>query len=114
MYLANNRIPTSREVLNTKHLNKLIILDMCGNPLTKDPNYRIYSLYHLKKLKVLDGIAVELNEQQMAKDLFTGRLTEELLLQRLNGVSPQKITELDLSECQLRDFEDVFNSAYFP
>ena len=52
MYLANNRIPTSREVLNIKHLNKLIILDMCGNPLTKDPNYRIYSLYHLKKLKV--------------------------------------------------------------
>lgn len=63
MYLANNRIPTSREVLNIKHLSKLIILDMCGNPLTKDPNYRIYSLYHLKKLKVLDGIAVELNEQ---------------------------------------------------
>jgi hypothetical protein len=32
----------------------------------------------------------------------------------LYGQSSQKVAELDLSNCKLRDFEDVFNSAHFP
>jgi hypothetical protein len=62
-------------------------LDISGNIFCKDPSYRIYTLYNLKKLKVfkflhevLDGISIEINEQMMAKDIFTGRLTEEILL----------------------------------
>ena len=59
MYLANNNIVNYKEIQNLKDLTKLIILDLSGNPLTKDPNYRIYTLYNLKKLKVLDGLSIE-------------------------------------------------------
>jgi hypothetical protein len=37
-----------------------------------------------------------------AKELFTGRLTEEILLQRLDGLTPEAVIELDLSNCKLR------------
>ena len=114
LYFANNLIANPKEIQNLKHLHKLIILDISGNPLSKDPNYRIFTLYNLKKLKVLDGVSVEVAEHQIAKDLFTGRLTEEILLSRLNGLSPENVQELDLTNCKLKDFEDIFNENYFP
>ena len=105
IYLANNLISNPKEIQNLKHLHKLIILDISGNPLSKDPNYRIFTLYNLKKLKVLDGVSVEVAEHQIAKELFTGRLTEEILLSRLNGLSPESVQELDLTNCKLKDFD---------
>ncbi|KAL4442869.1 hypothetical protein ABPG74_010758 [Tetrahymena malaccensis] len=114
LYLGNNSITESKEITNLKGLQKLIILDLSGNPFSRDPNYRIYTLFIIKKLKVLDGISIEASEQQLAKDLFTGRLTEEILMSRLYGQSAQEITELDLSNCKLRDFDEVFTHHSFP
>jgi hypothetical protein len=37
-----------------------------------------------------------------AKDLFTGRLTEEILCSRLGGQTAAKVIELDVSNCKLR------------
>lgn len=59
MYLANNNIANQKEIQNISNLPKLIILDLSNNPITKDPNYRIYTLYNIKKLKVLDGLSIE-------------------------------------------------------
>jgi len=44
----------------------MIILDLSGNPLSKDANYRHFTIFHSKKLKVLDGIPIELNERKTA------------------------------------------------
>lgn len=104
LYLGNNNIANSKEINNLKHLQKLIILDLSGNPFSRDENYRVYTLFVIKKLKVLDGISIEIQEQQMAKDLFTGRLTEEILQSRLCGQSALQVTDLDLSNCKLRYF----------
>ena len=114
LYLGNNRISESKEVNILKGCPKLIILDLSGNPFSRDPNYRIYTLFVMVKLKVLDGISIEPSEQQLAKDLFTGRLTEEILNSKLQGQNAQDVTELDLSNCKLRDFDDVFNNNHFP
>lgn len=76
LYIGNNRLTESKEIAVLKPLHKLIILDMyynfyfinqslflkyfrSGNPFSKDPNYRIYSLFIINKLKVLDGISIE-------------------------------------------------------
>lgn len=114
LYLGNNLIANPKEIPHLKPLKKLIILDISGNPVAKDPNHRVFTLYNLKKLKVLDGVSVEIAEYQTAKDLFTGRLTEEILLSRLQGTSPETVRELDLTNCKLKDFEDVFDEKYFP
>lgn len=114
LYLGNNRIIESKHIQTLKSLTKLIILDLSGNPYSRDSQYRIYTLFVLKKLKVLDGQSIEPSEQQQARDQFTGRLTEEILESRLCGQSSKDISELDLSNCQLRDFEDIFNYKQFP
>jgi hypothetical protein len=62
VYLGNNNITNSKEINNLKNLYKLIILDLSGNPFSRDANYRVYTLFILKKLKVLDGISIEAQE----------------------------------------------------
>lgn len=114
LYLGNNHISEIRQIKFLSDLPKTIILDISGNALTKESSYRIFILFNMKKLKVLDGISIESNEISQAKETFTGRLTEELLDSRLNGISTNEIKLLDLSNSKLRDFEDMFNSQNFP
>jgi Leucine-rich repeat (LRR) protein len=63
LYLGNNRIAESKEINILKGCPKLIILDLSGNPFSRDPNYRNYTLFVMVKLKVLDGISIEPSEQ---------------------------------------------------
>ena len=48
---------------------------------TKD--YRWYLVWHLPKLKVLDGVPIHPSEDLEAKDRFAGRLTMEILEEKL-------------------------------
>ena len=54
LYIGNNKIAKLNEVQNLKSLSKLIILDLSGNTLADDQQYRLYCIYHLRKLKVLE------------------------------------------------------------
>ena len=62
LYLGNNLIYDIKEIVKLKSLARLIILDISGNNLSRDTNYRIYCIFHLRKLKVLDGISIEQTE----------------------------------------------------
>ena len=68
LYLGNNLISDVKEIIKLKALGRLIILDISGNNLSRDNNYRIYCIFHLKKLKVLDGVSVETTEHSDAKE----------------------------------------------
>ena len=105
LYLGNNKIVDSKHIKSLTGLSKLIILDLSGNPISKESSYRFYTLYLLKKLKVLDGISIESPEHQQAREHFTGRLTEEILRENLRGKPCEEVTELDLKGCNLKDFE---------
>lgn len=85
LYLGNNLIADTREIIKLKELQRLIILDISGNNLCNDNSYRIYCIFHLRKLRVLDGMAIELDEHLEAKETFAGRLTDEILDSRLNN-----------------------------
>jgi Leucine-rich repeat (LRR) protein len=52
LYIGNNNICEMREVQQLRDLPKLIILDLLGNPLCQSLDYRLYVVYHLRKLKV--------------------------------------------------------------
>ena len=114
LYIGNNFISDLKEVKHLHDLNKIIILDMSGNPLCNEETYRGFILFNLQKLKVLDGVSIDVNEQQIARELFTGRLTEEILETRLNGQLEKDIKVLDLSNCKLKDFDDMFTGSRFP
>ena len=67
LYIGNNKITDSNQIKSLSSLNKLIILDLSGNPISKEESYRFYTLFLLKKLKVLDGISIESPEHQQAR-----------------------------------------------
>lgn len=114
LYIGNNKLENLKEITLLKDLPKLIILDISGNALTKEPDSRLHIIFNLKKLKVLDGVGIEQSEQAFAKETFGGRLTKDLLESKLGGLTTQEIKILDLSNAKLRSFENMFNSDTFP
>ncbi|KAI3367720.1 hypothetical protein L3Q82_026558, partial [Scortum barcoo] len=84
-------------------LSNLIILDLYGNPLLeKLENYRIYVVFHLPSLKALDGTAVEVTECESAKDMFGGRLTPDMVAEKLGHSNYADITYLTMQSCSIR------------
>uniref|UniRef100_UPI0037E8E735 leucine-rich repeat-containing protein 9 n=1 Tax=Semicossyphus pulcher TaxID=241346 RepID=UPI0037E8E735 len=103
LYIGNNRISTSQDIYYLKGLTNLIILDLYGNPLLERlENYRIYVVFHLPSLKALDGIAVEVTECENAKDMFGGRLTPDMVAEKLGHSNYTDITYLTLQSCSIR------------
>lgn len=113
LYLYNNNLAQIKDIQLLKSLNKLIILDITGNSLVQSQDYRLFVVYHLKKLKVLDGLPIDPNEQNSAREMYGGRLTEEILEKRLNGMSCNEIQILDLSEAKLKSFDNFVNAEVF-
>lgn len=103
-----------KEIINLKELARLIILDISGNNLIREENYRIYCIFHLRRLRVLDGLSIENSECVEAKETFAGRLTNEILESRLQGYTVQTVKDLDLTGCKLRDFDKMFDRDIFP
>lgn len=114
LYLGNNQIDEIKEIINLKELARLIILDISGNNLIRVENYRIYCIFNLRRLRVLDGLSVENSECLEAKETFAGRLTPEILELRLGAFTFQNVKELDLDGCKLRDFDKMFDIEYCP
>jgi Leucine-rich repeat (LRR) protein len=118
LYLGNNLVADVKEIIKLQELQRLIILDISGNPISSgvgnNLNYRIYSIYHLRKLRVLDGVSIDPQEHLEAKETFSGRLTDELLSTKLSGRKLSDVRDLDLSNCKLRDFEDMFDNTKVP
>lgn len=52
LYLSDNKISQLKEMGHLRALPKLIILNAAGNPVANDPEYRLYLVYHLRRLKV--------------------------------------------------------------
>lgn len=118
-------VSVGQDIRDLKDLPKLIIVDMTGNPLVAAEDYRLYTVYFLRKLKVcrlhalpnlalspdtrlqhtlvltamlssgqrnlmvmvcvqvLDGVSVDGDEVAASKDVYSGRLTAELLEEKI-------------------------------
>ena len=113
LYIGNNRIAELREIQLLKHFGKLIILDLLGNPLCDEYDYRGYTIYHLKKLKVLDGASVEPTEQAAARSKYLGRLTIDMLEEQVGHRFFDHLRDLDISNLRLRDVFHAFSSGAF-
>jgi hypothetical protein len=75
LYIGNNQLSRLKDLLNLKSNEKLIILDITGNPFCSLEESRGFTIYHLPRLKVLDGVPIEKQELQEAKLRFAGRLS---------------------------------------
>uniref|UniRef100_A0A3Q2YGE2 Leucine rich repeat containing 9 n=1 Tax=Hippocampus comes TaxID=109280 RepID=A0A3Q2YGE2_HIPCM len=101
LYAGNNHISVSRDIYYLKVLENLIILDLYGNPLAENlKNYRIYVVFHLPNLKALDG-----SECENAKAMFGGRLTPDLVAEKLGHSHYSSITYLTVNSCSIRSVD---------
>ncbi|XP_040557565.1 leucine-rich repeat-containing protein 9 isoform X2 [Gallus gallus] len=108
LYISNNCISTSQEIHHLKGLTNLIILDMSGNRIVwKQDNYRLFVLFHLPSLKALDGTSVEPAEGECAKDLFGGKLTSDMIADRLGHSDFTEMQELNWANSNIRSVELV-------
>jgi Leucine-rich repeat (LRR) protein len=97
LYLGNNKLCHLKDILYLRPLPKLIILDLSGNPVCEEENYRIYCIYNLKRLKVLDGYSVDATEIDTAKAMYDGRLTDEFIAESMGEKPFSEIQNIDLS-----------------
>ena len=101
-YCSINQIKNLREVFHLKNLNGLVILDMCSNPMSLDPKYRLFVVYHLKYLKSLDGSLIESSEMVESKDCFGGKLTCDFIAEKFTHSRLCDIRSLEFPQCSIR------------
>ncbi len=53
LYLSNNQFKILKDLQILQNQPKMIILDISGNQICRDANYRIYVLYYVSKLRVI-------------------------------------------------------------
>ncbi|CAA7400739.1 unnamed protein product [Spirodela intermedia] len=70
LILTNNRLVNLVEIDPLASLPKLQTLSLLDNNITKKPNYRLYVIHKLKKLRLLDFRKVKLKERTQAEELF--------------------------------------------
>ncbi|XP_074580102.1 U2 small nuclear ribonucleoprotein A' [Curcuma longa] len=77
LVLTNNRLVNLVEIDPLASLPKLQFLSLLDNNITKKPNYRLYVIYRLKKLRLLDFRKVKQKERTEAERLFASKEAEE-------------------------------------
>ena len=104
LYIGNNKIDNLNEIHYLRDIPKLIIVDLSGNPLCQENDYRLFTIFNLKKLKVLDGVSIDATESLRAKEAFAGKMSPELLTEKVGKMNDwHSVTELNLSGCSIRE-----------
>ncbi len=70
LVLTNNHLAEFSELHPLHRFPKLITLSLLANPVAKQPNYRLYVIHMLPKLKLLDFRRVKKSEREAAVKLF--------------------------------------------
>ncbi|KAL8270362.1 hypothetical protein Esti_005720 [Eimeria stiedai] len=114
LYLSSTKIDSFGSLIPLCRCSALRVLDLRGTPLSKEKEYRSYSLYLLSSLKVLDGVEPDQKETAEIKHAFAGRLTRELLEQIVGRPLPCLEGSVDLSGHRLRNISNVIKEENFP
>lgn len=86
-----------------KALKQLEILSLVGNPLCQREDYRLFVLFHVDQIKVLDGVGVTESELDAASRRFEGKLSLDLMAHVAGAHRLSELKEFDLAGVALRD-----------
>ncbi|KAI8910691.1 hypothetical protein DFJ77DRAFT_470723 [Powellomyces hirtus] len=105
LYCGNNDVNDLLSIFPLRDLPRLIILDFTGNAVCQLDSYRLFTIYHLARLKILDGTGISAKEQSAAREAYLGKLTIELLGEKIGHQTFKAISELDLRNCKIREID---------
>jgi U2 small nuclear ribonucleoprotein A' len=77
--LTKNQLRYLSEVRNLREFKELEHLSLCENPVIHKPNYRLFMLYCIPSLKILDFQRITAQEREDAKNLFSGSKGSEVM-----------------------------------
>uniref|UniRef100_A0A915Q5Z4 Probable U2 small nuclear ribonucleoprotein A' n=1 Tax=Setaria digitata TaxID=48799 RepID=A0A915Q5Z4_9BILA len=98
--LTNNNLCELGDIDPLATCQKLEYLTLIGNPLTHKPQYRLYVIYKVPSVRVLDFKRVRLAERKQADSLFKGKKGQKL---RDEVVKKSKVVPDDEEEGQPRN-----------
>ncbi|EQC34689.1 hypothetical protein SDRG_08006 [Saprolegnia diclina VS20] len=111
LYIGNNNIANIKEIHHLKSLPKLIIVDFSGNGFCADAEYTLYTVYNLRRIKVLDGVSISSDLQFEAKQKYSGKLTTDFLIEKI-GHAFNRIHEMELSSCRIREIGSLHGDVF--
>lgn len=74
--IGNNNIENLENIMYLRRFKNLRLVNIAGNPMCKDPEYRSYVLSHLKKLKYLDYRLVDETSVAAAREQYQDEMIE--------------------------------------
>ncbi|KAF2901298.1 hypothetical protein ILUMI_04876 [Ignelater luminosus] len=78
LVLTGNHIEELADLDPLVTLEKLSVLSLLHNPVTAKPHYRLYLVYKLPQLRLLDFRKIKMKEREEAKTLFKSKKGKEL------------------------------------
>lgn len=70
LVLTNNDVTNLHDIHSLSTIQTLRILSLIDNPITAEPEYRLYVIYHIPQLEVLDFRYVLDSERKFAASLY--------------------------------------------
>ena len=115
-YCSGNKINNIKECYKLSKLKKLEIIDLFDNDVcNNNEEIRINMINNCPNLRIFNRILIDKNEKSKTKDLFAGKLTNNILEKRLgSGNSTKNIIDLDLSGLKLKEQICLFSKENYP
>ncbi|CCI43623.1 unnamed protein product [Albugo candida] len=143
LYLGLNKLSNMSEIAALKVFPNLVVLELLGNPWIPieaedittaeiELRYRLYTIFNLRRVQVLDFRVITLEEFHEAKQRYNGKLMLEMLLPNASYSSANLHNEasliinqdmmqrfavlqhINLSSCRLRSLEQVLTGTNLP
>lgn len=89
--MTGNKINNLQDLEPLEVLHKLEMLSLIDNPVTKKPHYRLYAIYKIPSLRVLDFQKVKDAERKEANELFGTREGTKVI--RASETTPEEEQE---------------------
>eukprot|EP00236_Picocystis_salinarum_P003191 CAMPEP_0183829092 /NCGR_PEP_ID=MMETSP0807_2-20130328/3129_1 /TAXON_ID=88271 /ORGANISM="Picocystis salinarum, Strain CCMP1897" /LENGTH=247 /DNA_ID=CAMNT_0026074299 /DNA_START=54 /DNA_END=797 /DNA_ORIENTATION=- len=119
LILTGNKISNLQDLDPLEVLHKLEMLSLLDNPVTKKPHYRLYAIYKIPSLRVLDFQKVRDAEREEAKELFGTRkgteairaaettLEEQEPVAEVERPTPEQLAALRLAIANAKSLDEV-------
>nr|CCA23963.1 conserved hypothetical protein [Albugo laibachii Nc14] len=101
--IGNNALASTEGLLYLRCLDNLRVLNLTGNPLCQDPEYRPFVLAHLEKLQYLDYILIEDNEISQAREQYMDDLEEMREVKAIDEAARAREVEQQTYDVLLRE-----------
>ena len=115
LILTNNRVNNLNDILNLVPMKSLEVLSLLDNPVATKQYYRLFTIYNMPSLKLLDYKKVTKTEREEAEKLFNSS-TGKAILSAISNVqnssaNSKKNSKKTLTEDQKRQISIAIEAA---